>query len=148
MKIPIKIVEEMIEEIAGKEAIQVYKILKGKANVNEFNIAEGEKRIVTVAGQQGSLVRNNLGQNVVSLPDQTVVVTNYGNPVGYTTTGAQQLINLLPNRYSDSAGFYSQPVNNYFVPSPPTVFQPSYETFSSGFIFLGSSGFGGGSLVR
>jgi|SRR3989338_1038871 len=40
MKIPIKFVEETIEEIAGKEGISVYKLLKGKDNVNEFIIAQ------------------------------------------------------------------------------------------------------------
>ena len=40
MKISQKIIEEMISEIAGKESILVYKILKDKENVNEFIIAE------------------------------------------------------------------------------------------------------------
>ncbi len=39
MKIPVKTVEEMILEIAGKEAVPVYRTLRGKENVNEFTIA-------------------------------------------------------------------------------------------------------------
>ena len=40
MKIPAKTIEEMIEEIAGREGVLVYKLIKGKENVNEFTIAE------------------------------------------------------------------------------------------------------------
>ena len=40
MKIPQKNIDETIIEIAGKEGLQVYKILKDKENVNEFSIAE------------------------------------------------------------------------------------------------------------
>ncbi len=40
MKITQKSIEDAIGEIAGKEGILVYKILKDKENVNEFIIAE------------------------------------------------------------------------------------------------------------
>ena len=39
MKIQQKDMEDMIVEISGKEALPVYKLLKGKDNVNEFIIA-------------------------------------------------------------------------------------------------------------
>ncbi len=40
MKVPQKAVEEAIFEIAGKEGLPVFKILKDKENVNEFTIAD------------------------------------------------------------------------------------------------------------
>lgn len=40
MKIPIKFVEEAIGEIAEKDGISAYRLLKGKENVNEFIIAQ------------------------------------------------------------------------------------------------------------
>ena len=40
MKIPVKNIEETFEEIAGPEGVQVYRLLKNKEDVNEFNIAE------------------------------------------------------------------------------------------------------------
>lgn len=39
MKISQKHIEDIIEEIAGKEGIAVYKVLKNRQNVNEFDIA-------------------------------------------------------------------------------------------------------------
>lgn len=40
MKVLNKHIEELIIEIAGKEALPIYRALKGKSNVNEFLIAE------------------------------------------------------------------------------------------------------------
>ncbi|MBS3152767.1 hypothetical protein J4230_05140 [Candidatus Woesearchaeota archaeon] len=40
MKLSQKLVEEAIIEIAGREGVMVYKVLKDKENVNEFLIAE------------------------------------------------------------------------------------------------------------
>jgi len=40
MKITQKATEDAIAEIAGKEGVMVYKVLKDKENVNEFTIAE------------------------------------------------------------------------------------------------------------
>ena len=40
MKITQSNIESTIQEIAGKEGIAVYKLLKNKENVNEFSIAE------------------------------------------------------------------------------------------------------------
>lgn len=40
MKLTQKQTEELIFEIAGKEGLSVYKLLKGKSDVNEFLIAE------------------------------------------------------------------------------------------------------------
>ena len=40
MKIPLKNIEETIEEIAGPEGVQIYRILKNKEDVNEFTISE------------------------------------------------------------------------------------------------------------
>jgi transcription initiation factor TFIIE subunit alpha len=39
MKLPKKAVEDTILEIAGNDGLQLYKLLKGKSNVNEFDIA-------------------------------------------------------------------------------------------------------------
>lgn len=40
MKINEKLIEEMVVEIAGKEGLTIYKILKNRENVNEFDIAK------------------------------------------------------------------------------------------------------------
>ena len=39
MKVQQKAIEEMIMEIAGKDAAPIYKLLRNKKNVNEFDIA-------------------------------------------------------------------------------------------------------------
>ena len=40
MNIPQKLIDETLTEIGGPEALGIYKILKNKENVNEFEIAE------------------------------------------------------------------------------------------------------------
>ena len=40
MKIPQRVIDNFITEIAGKEALPIYNMLKNKENVNEFSIAE------------------------------------------------------------------------------------------------------------
>ena len=39
-KIPENVIENIISEIAGEDGVKIYKILKGRENVNEFEIAE------------------------------------------------------------------------------------------------------------
>ncbi|HZX11987.1 MAG TPA: hypothetical protein VFE88_00825 [Candidatus Nanoarchaeia archaeon] len=43
MKVTQKQLEEMVLEVAGQEGLQVYRVLKGKENLNEFLIAEKVK---------------------------------------------------------------------------------------------------------
>jgi len=63
--IPEKIIETIIAEVAGDDAIKIYKILKGRENINEFEIAEKIKapinyvRNLMYKFEQNDLVTSN-----------------------------------------------------------------------------------------
>ena len=65
MNIPQKLIDETLTEIGGPEALGIYKILKNKENVNEFEIAEKLKltinqiRNIIYKFEQHNLVSSN-----------------------------------------------------------------------------------------
>lgn len=125
---------------------------------SQFTPPADESQVVVINDQPGTLLRNNLGQRVVNFPEEAqgeaeeaVVISNYGETVGYTTTAAQQFIASWPGRYSSSAGIYVQPAAYYYNPAaassfPSNSFQPSWNTFSGGsnVVIVGVVGGGGG----